>query len=97
MQVVSTGRTSSRSSETVSLRVPAAPDAPRVALKNITPHSIVIEWGETRCYGPNSIAGYQVFLDGKKAGNVLNKSCFKALIPYKANKLVIKRVAGVDL
>ncbi|XP_075243287.1 uncharacterized protein LOC142337714 isoform X2 [Convolutriloba macropyga] len=84
--VVCITRTCSSSSEKVSFRVPAPPDPPDVTLKTVTSTSIVIEWTEPRCYGSNSIAGYQVYLDGKRAGNVLNKSCFKALIPYKPNR-----------
>ena len=71
--------------EKVQCLVPGSPDPPEIWTRGISLTDFVIEWGEPRVYGVK-IKGYQVYLNGKKVGNMLNTHHRKAVIPCKPRR-----------
>ena len=49
----------------------------------------IIEWLHEGAKGVNQTAGFQAYIDGKKAGNVLDPNFFKAKIASKPEKLAM--------
>lgn len=72
--------------QSIQLVIPGPPDPPEIFVKSVSPEEFVIEWGEPRLYGGVKVRGYQVYLNDKKAGNELNHSHRKAVIPCKPNR-----------
>ena len=72
--------------EKVQCQVPGSPDSPEIWTRGISVTDFVIEWGEPRLYGGVKIKGYQVYLNGKKVGNMLNNHHRKAVIPCKPRR-----------
>ncbi|XP_063446523.1 uncharacterized protein LOC134726026 isoform X8 [Mytilus trossulus] len=72
--------------QSIQLVIPGPPDSPEIFTKSVSPEEFVIEWGEPRLYGGVRVRGYQVYLNDKKAGNELNHSHRKAVIPCKPNR-----------
>lgn len=85
-----------RSVQKVQALVPGPPDAPEIWTRRPRHgHSeadgedeAVIEWTEPRLSGVK-VAGYQVYVNGKKTGSVLASSHRKAIIPLKAKRSVL--------
>ena len=65
--------------------VPGSPDAPEIFTKAVSEDEFVIEWGEPRLH-VIKVKGYQLYLNGKKAGNVLNSIHRKAVVPCKVKR-----------
>jgi len=88
----------SRSVQKVQAMVPGPPDAPEIWTRRSRHYhgdggleegddEVVIEWSEPRLSGIK-VAGYQVYVNGKKTGNVLASNHRKAVIPLKAKRSV---------
>ena len=79
--------------------VPGPPDAPEIWTRRSRhcrgdgsgveegDDEAVIEWSEPRLSGVK-VAGYQVYVNGKKTGSVLASSHRKAIIPLKGKRSV---------
>ena len=89
----------SRPSQKVQVMVPGPPDAPQIWTRRSRHHhgesaveggddEAVIEWSEPRLNGAK-VAGYQVYVNGKKTGSVLASNHRKAIIPLKGKKCVL--------
>jgi len=88
----------SRPVQKVQVMVPGPPDAPQIWTRR-SRHRVsdgaveegedeaVVEWTEPRLNGAK-VAGYQVYINGKKTGSVLASSHRKAIIPLNAKRSV---------
>lgn len=89
----------SRPGQKVQALVPGPPDAPQIWTRRSRHHvegggtaalsddEAVIEWSEPRLSGVK-VAGYQVYVNGKKTGSVLASNHRKAIIPLKGKRSV---------
>jgi len=68
--------------------IPGTVDPPEIFLKSVNEKDFTIEWGEPRCYGGVKVKGYQLYMNDKKVGRVLNSTHRKAVIPCKTNRSV---------
>lgn len=89
----------SRPVQKVQVMVPGPPDAPQIWTRRSRHHHVdggveggddeaVIEWSEPRLNGVK-VAGYQVYINGKKTGSVLASNHRKAVIPLKGKRSVL--------
>jgi len=89
----------SRAVQKVQAMVPGPPDPPQIWTRRSRRHhgeggvdggegEAVIEWIEPRLNGVK-VAGYQVYINGKKTGNVLASNHRKAIIPLKGKRSVL--------
>ena len=89
----------SRAVQKVQVMVPGPPDPPQIWTRRSRHRhgdgwveegedEVVIEWSEPRLNGAK-VAGYQVYINGKKTGNVLGSNHRKAIIPLKGKRSVL--------
>lgn len=89
----------SRSVQKVQAMVPGPPDPPQIWTRRSRhgdgdggledgEDEAVIEWSEPRLNGVK-VAGYQVYVNDKKTGNVLGGNHRKAIIPLKGKRSVL--------
>ena len=99
----------SRPVQKVQVMVPGPPDPPEIWTRRSRHYQsdggleegddeAVIEWTEPRLSGVK-VAGYQVYVNGKKTGSVLASSHRKAIIPLKGKRSVLADcfVSGLNL
>jgi len=90
----------SRPTQKVQVLVPGPPDPPQIwTRRSRHRHSdsstveggddeALIEWTEPRLNG-SKVAGYQVYVNGKKTGSILASNHRKAIIPLKGKRSVL--------
>ena len=71
--------------EPLKMPIPGEPDAPRLWLVKKSDRSFVVEWSEPKSYGIPLI-GFQLFIEGKKAGEMISLNLHRAEIPSHANR-----------
>lgn len=69
----------------LTLPIPGEPDAPKLWLVKTSDTSFIVEWSEPRSYGI-PIIGYQLFIAGRKAGDMVEVSLRRAEIPSRINR-----------
>jgi len=95
---------SSQPVQKVQVMVPGPPDPPQIWTRRSRHRQcdggveegddeVVIEWSEPRLNG-SKVAGYQVYINGKKTGSVLASNHRKALIPLKGKRCVLFSLSG---
>jgi len=93
----------SRPVQKVQVMVPGPPDAPQIWTRRSRHRhgdgaveggedEAVVEWSEPRLNGVK-VAGYQVYVNGKKTGSVLASNHRKAIIPLKGKRSVFSGCA----
>ncbi|CAF2333699.1 unnamed protein product [Rotaria sp. Silwood2] len=71
--------------EPLTIPIPGEPDAPNLWLVKTSDTSFVVEWSEPKSYGM-PIIGYQLFIEGKKKGDVIQVNLRRAEIPSRINR-----------
>ena len=73
-------------SETLVIETPSAPSKPSLLVHHVSQNFFIIEWTFEVSRGVNQVAGYRMYINGKKAGNILPPQFFKAKIASNVNK-----------
>ncbi|UJR33951.1 hypothetical protein I4U23_021369 [Adineta vaga] len=71
--------------EQLTVPIPGIPDAPKVWLVKTTDTGFTIEWSEPKSYGIQ-IIGYQIYIEGKKSGDVIETNSRQVDIPSRINR-----------
>lgn len=74
-----------RSYEQLRMPIPGEPDAPKLWLVKTSETSFVVEWSEPKSYGI-PVIGFQLFIEGKKAGEMIAMNLHRAEIPSNQNR-----------
>jgi hypothetical protein len=65
--------------------IPGEPDAPKLWLVKTSNSSFVVEWSEPKSYGI-PVIGFQLYIEGKKAGDMTEVNLRRAEIPSNINR-----------
>jgi hypothetical protein len=65
--------------------IPGEPDAPKLWLVKTSDSSFVVEWSEPKSYGI-PVIGFQLYIEGKKAGDMVEVNLRRAEIPSNINR-----------
>ncbi|XP_075241058.1 uncharacterized protein LOC142336253 isoform X3 [Convolutriloba macropyga] len=83
-------------SEVLKFQVPTRPPKPVVHIHHVSQAFFIIEWLHEGAKGVNQTAGFQAYIDGKKAGNVLDPNFFKAKIASKPENVYSIRLVALS-
>lgn len=72
--------------EPLKMPIPGEPDAPKLWLVKKSDRSFVVEWSEPKSYGIPLI-GFQLFIEGRKAGEMISLNLHRAEIPSRSNRV----------
>ncbi|XP_063729701.1 uncharacterized protein LOC134857250 isoform X3 [Symsagittifera roscoffensis] len=73
-------------SEMLTYQVPSQPPKPLVHIHHVSRLFFIIEWMHEGASGPNQTRGFQTYIDGRRAGNMLEPGFFKAKIASKIDQ-----------
>jgi hypothetical protein len=65
--------------------IPGEPDAPKLWLVKTSDSSFVVEWSEPKSYGI-PVIGFQLYIEGQKAGDMVEVNLRRAEIPSNINR-----------
>jgi hypothetical protein len=65
--------------------IPGEPDAPKLWLVKTSDSSFIIEWSEPKSYGI-PVIGFQLYIEGKKTGEMVEVNLRRAEIPSNTNR-----------
>jgi len=65
--------------------IPGEPDAPKLWLVKTSDSSFTVEWSEPKSYGI-PVIGFQLYLEGQKAGDMVEVNLRRAEIPSNINR-----------
>ncbi|CAF3616975.1 unnamed protein product [Adineta steineri] len=71
--------------EQLKMPIPGEPDAPKLWLLKTSDSNFVVEWSEPKSYGI-PIIGFQLYIEGKKAGDMVEVDLRRAEIPSEINR-----------
>lgn len=74
--------------------IPGEPDAPKLWLVKTSDSSFVVEWSEPKSYGI-PVIGFQLYIEGKKAGDMVAVNLHRAEIPSNINRTYEVNVCAV--
>jgi hypothetical protein len=74
--------------------IPGEPDAPKLWLVKTTDSSFAVEWSEPKSYGI-PVIGFQLYIEGKKAGDMIAVNLRRAEIPSNINRIYEVNVCAV--
>lgn len=80
--------------QTLTIPTPGAPDAPRLWLVKTSDTSFIVEWSEPKTYGI-PIIGYQLYIEGKKYGDIIDPHLRQAEISSRINRIYQVSVCAV--
>ncbi|CAF0883109.1 unnamed protein product [Adineta steineri] len=78
----------------LAIPVPGAPDAPKLWLVKTSNTSFTVEWSEPKSYGI-PVIGYQLFIAGKKSGDMMAVNLRRFEIPSHINRTYQVNVCAV--
>lgn len=71
--------------EQLKMPIPGEPDAPKLWLVKTSDSNFAVEWSEPKSYGI-PVIGFQLYIEGKKAGNIAEVHLRRAEIPSNVNR-----------
>ncbi|CAF0725940.1 unnamed protein product [Rotaria sordida] len=80
--------------EPLRIPIPGEPDAPNLWLVKTSDTNFIVEWSEPKSYGI-PIIGYQLFIEGKKKGDVIQVNLHRAEIPSRINRTYQVNVCAI--
>ncbi|CAF0740560.1 unnamed protein product, partial [Didymodactylos carnosus] len=78
----------------LTMPIPGAPDSPKLWLVKTTDNNFIIEWSEPKSYGI-PVIGFQLFIEGKKVGDIIEVNLRRAEIPSRINRTYQVNVCAV--
>ncbi|CAF4544485.1 unnamed protein product, partial [Rotaria sp. Silwood1] len=80
--------------EPLTIPIPGEPDAPNLWLVKTSDTNFVVEWSEPKSYGI-PIIGYQLFIEGKKKGDIIQVNLRRAEISSRINRTYQVNVCAI--
>ena len=74
--------------------MPGEPDGPKLWLVKTADASFVVEWSEPKSYGI-PVIGFQLYIEGKKAGEMIEVNLRRAEIPSNINRTYQVNVCAI--
>jgi hypothetical protein len=71
--------------EQLAIPIPGEPDVPKLWLVKTSDTSFTVEWSEPKSYGI-PVIGYQLYIAGKKSGDIIEVNLRRANIPSRINR-----------
>ncbi|CAF3704714.1 unnamed protein product [Rotaria sp. Silwood1] len=71
--------------EPLKMPIPGEPDAPKLWLVKTSDSSFIVEWSEPKSYGI-PVIGFQLYIEGKQAGDTIAVNLHRAEIPSNINR-----------
>jgi hypothetical protein len=74
--------------------IPGEPDAPKLWLVKTSDSSFIVEWSEPKSYGI-PVIGFQLYIAGEKAGDMVEVNLRRAEIPSNINRTYQVNVCAI--
>jgi len=74
--------------------IPGEPDAPKLWLVKTSDSSFIVEWSEPKSYGI-PVIGFQLYIEGEKAGDMVEVNLRRAEIPSNINRAYQVNVCAI--
>ncbi|KAJ8046670.1 Titin [Holothuria leucospilota] len=82
-------------SPSLQIPIPGPPDPPSLCCSEVTDKHILLEWSHPRLHGDVPLAGYQMYMNKKPIGKLLNAETFKAGIPCQPQRQYTLNITAV--